>query len=108
VPSVEALPLLLPLPAALPPVPSEEDEVPLPADVPPVPSVEALPLPDWPVPDELPPVPSDDDEVPFLVDVPPVPVVLLLVCASAIALVLARNTAASAPVISLRCMNSLR
>jgi len=71
VPSVDAEPDPdLPLPAAEPPVPTEELLVPFPAEVPPVPSVEAEPEP---LPAAEPAVPTDELLVPLPAEVPPVP-----------------------------------
>lgn len=92
-PSVEAEPLPVPLPAAEPPVPTLELLVPPPADEPPVPSVEAEPEP-LPVPADEPPVPTVELLVPPPADEPPVPTVELD-CATASA-VPASSAAAAA------------
>jgi hypothetical protein len=73
VPSVDAEPEPdLPLPAAEPPVPTDELLCPPPAEVPPVPSVEADPEPE-PLPAAEPPVPTDELDWPPPAEVPPVP-----------------------------------
>ena len=77
VPSVlDVLVPLLPVPAALPPVPREVLLVPPPALLPPVPSVLAEPLP-VPAPAALPPVPSVVLVEPPPAELPPVPSVEL-------------------------------